>query len=415
MSIRFSIDEIIYDKITYKEKQYISLRVVPDSKSRYYSPFHVRYINIAPSLLDAKFLQKTGIESLNKIKGTGSVIQGGYYNIPCTRISAKELFNENTIIGETDDVFRDHIEPSPYDETIIKGKNVLFESKDIIDRLDDQRAKKYETYLYCFNVGQGDSFLLITSALNAYLIDTNIYNDRDLTRFSSRINSILCRHGMNPSEIKGLIVTHKHLDHIRGASQLISKKEFNIKYFIINMDYLHPTRCVRELYESAAEHIPTWINLNSPCRINEGETYICFKNPDDNTRDSNLAPDINNSSIAMCIRHGKNLFYLTGDAGCNILNEKLSCSQLCHRSAVLKVSHHGSSNGTSNELLEIIKPTKFAFISAGTSNRYMHPHRSTIDMLNNASIKPRISKNVRTTTCYKSDGYMIMPDFIIDI
>lgn len=53
---------------------------------------------------------------------------------------------------------------------------------------------------------------------------------------------------------------------------------------------------------------------------------------------------------------------------------------------VLKVPHHGSKNGLTAELLNSSKP-KVAIISAGRKNRFGHPHKETLKLLNDQRIK----------------------------
>jgi len=47
---------------------------------------------------------------------------------------------------------------------------------------------------------------------------------------------------------------------------------------------------------------------------------------------------------------------------------------------VLKIAHHGSENGTSNEILDFLKP-KTAVISVGKNNRFDHPRKEVIERL----------------------------------
>lgn len=53
---------------------------------------------------------------------------------------------------------------------------------------------------------------------------------------------------------------------------------------------------------------------------------------------------------------------------------------------VLKVSHHGSDDATSEELLEEIQP-KISVISVGEHNRYQHPNENVIERLNKQNSK----------------------------
>jgi len=53
---------------------------------------------------------------------------------------------------------------------------------------------------------------------------------------------------------------------------------------------------------------------------------------------------------------------------------------------ILKVSHHGSKNGTSEEILNILKP-KVAVISVGKENKFGHPTKEVLDKLKAKNIE----------------------------
>lgn len=53
---------------------------------------------------------------------------------------------------------------------------------------------------------------------------------------------------------------------------------------------------------------------------------------------------------------------------------------------VLKTAHHGSKNSTTEAFLENVKP-RYAWISAGRKNRYGHPHKDTLERLENSGAK----------------------------
>ena len=52
---------------------------------------------------------------------------------------------------------------------------------------------------------------------------------------------------------------------------------------------------------------------------------------------------------------------------------------------VLKVSHHGSANATTEEFLAAANPG-YGLISAGENNRYGHPHEETLKRLEDAGV-----------------------------
>ena len=69
---------------------------------------------------------------------------------------------------------------------------------------------------------------------------------------------------------------------------------------------------------------------------------------------------------------------------------------------ILKVSHHGSKNGTSEELLERLKP-KIAIISVGAKNKFGHPTKEVLDRLKEKKIE------IKRTDL---NGEILVDDFI---
>jgi beta-lactamase superfamily II metal-dependent hydrolase len=238
-----------------------------------------------------------------------------------------------------------------------------------------------------------------------YVIDTNIYYAR-ADAYVNNVKRILLSHNLPNDRIKAIFFTHKHLDHIRGASYLIRK--FKIEYFVINFDYSHPIRPVEDLFNMASANIPVWINCNNEARIFEGETLIDIRNPDADTSCKDRTPDINDSSICLCIHHGKNRVCLTGDAGYPVINRKYTCGNMVSKNIhenLLKVSHHGSKSGTDNNVLNNLRPSH-CFISVGNSSKYNHPSQAVLNLLRlDKKIKDiKISKVEQRNICYIVNG-----------
>ena len=55
---------------------------------------------------------------------------------------------------------------------------------------------------------------------------------------------------------------------------------------------------------------------------------------------------------------------------------------------ILKVGHHGSNTSTCKEFVQLVSPDT-AIISAGVNNKYGHPHKSVLKILNDANVKIR--------------------------
>jgi competence protein ComEC len=92
----------------------------------------------------------------------------------------------------------------------------------------------------------------------------------------------------------------------------------------------------------------------------------------------------NEQSIVALLTYGSFKALLTGDI--QDFGTDGAAASLKTPVDVLKVPHHGSKNGLKQELLESAKP-KLAIISDGRDNRFGHPHKETLDLLNNFGVK----------------------------
>ena len=97
---------------------------------------------------------------------------------------------------------------------------------------------------------------------------------------------------------------------------------------------------------------------------------------------SGQAGDKNSNSVVGELRVGGKRFLLMGDADTET-EERLVWRNILAPAGdklnYLKVSHHGSKNGTTKTLLEVIKP-EVAIISVG-KNRYGHPSEEVLERL----------------------------------
>lgn len=96
---------------------------------------------------------------------------------------------------------------------------------------------------------------------------------------------------------------------------------------------------------------------------------------------TNAAADLNVTAIVIRVQYHDFCAYLTADITKEIL-EKVVDKQ-CQ---VLKVAHHGSRTGTSEAVIDEIKP-KIAVVQDGKNNSYGHPHKETLDILNAHGVK----------------------------
>ncbi len=409
---RFSVDEIY---IVNLEKEIFAADIIPVYNAQYFPANLIKTFKFHRELLEKKMYvaiiskyYSEEVISTNGIDFLGQVVQGGFYIIEKEQLKYESFTLDNTISIENK-IFNNTRVESPYND-FVEESRVLSIEQGVEQLSQPSRAILQKLYLYCFNVGQGDSFFIITPNGSSYIIDTNYPSRKKVEYFISNLKEILKHHGLNTTKIKALIVTHKHIDHIRGANVMLNKAEFDIDYFLINHDYKHDLRTV-ELLLDAAKVIPNWININKTNFFMDGEVKFEIVNPDIDTVSRSVASDINDSSITIQITYGNDTIILTGDTGHKFLYNKIRF-QNDEGDTLLKVSHHGSRTGTNDKLLEHINPT-YAFISAGNSKKYRHPHSDVVSKIENKTGKSNIdiSKKINFRRLYVTNGNGIIPSY----
>lgn len=414
-AFRFTIDEIFF-----MEKNIFGASLIPDINSTYFPPWHLRNFYFDSSFLSKDFYEsfRTKLAELpdpNTIEFQSSIEQGQFYEL------STDFFNNGTtkkiprepLPQSSHDIFAQSKSENPYTD-ISNNSDEILDMQSGLEILTDTLYKDKNFYIYCFNVGQGDSLLLIFPNDNVYIIDTNIYSDNghfnNLNQYIYNLKRILKIHKLSSKRIKSLIITHKHVDHLRGAKKLIESGEFYFENFIINYDYRHCNKIVEELIKCTDKNIKVKINMNNTGKFQEGKVQIKINNPGINMKNEIICKDINDSSISFVIKYGSSTVALTGDTGYPILNRSYSSKMFLQGDNILKVSHHGSRTGTDKLLLYKLKP-KFAFISAGNHRGFGHPHEEVTDELDKKKIRYDISKNIKKIVRYKVSSTKITKEY----
>ena len=93
----------------------------------------------------------------------------------------------------------------------------------------------------------------------------------------------------------------------------------------------------------------------------------------------------NEKSLVIGFHNANKDFVIMGDAPISIEKEIIK-----HHSNVpcdiLKVGHHGSNTSSSEEWIKYLTPEE-AIISCGKNNKYKHPHKEVVNLLNKYKIK----------------------------
>lgn len=224
--------------------------------------------------------------------------------------------------------------------------------------------------LIFFNVGQGDSILIVSPNGHTILIDGG--PDASVLRGLGQVLPMWLR------QIDLVILTHAHDDHVAGLIEVLIR--YKVKKIIINHTNYNSASLKawqEQIINSESEVIMAKegmiFDFNDKCFI---EILSAFKG------DASMENDYSIVSLFSCL--GKKIL-LTGDAGIKVENNLLlNIANL--KSDILKISHHGSNTANSKIFLQAVKP-RLAIVSVGKTNTFGHPNQAVLDTLTTLVIK----------------------------
>lgn len=225
------------------------------------------------------------------------------------------------------------------------------------------------------DVGQGDSILVTTPIhRRTYLIDTggklgfpkkDWQKREQLTQVETSTIPYLKRQGI--SKIDKVFLSHKDVDHIGNLNKLVDK--FPVKEINFGTG-LEQNKIIVELMANNPQ-----IRFN---KLKTGDKFVAGK-----INWNVLWPKVksigeNGDSLTLLANINGSKWLFTGDL--DIEGERKIIADQSFKVDYLKVGHHGSKTSSSDAFIKYIDP-KLALISAGVNNRYGHPNKETIDVL----------------------------------
>jgi len=238
------------------------------------------------------------------------------------------------------------------------------------------------------DVGQGDAIFIEAPNGNQILIDGG--PNKSVLRELGELMPFYDR------SIDMVIATHPDKDHTGGLPSVLEK--FKVGVFV-ETEIVSGTGAYEALEKISTEKEIQKIIAKRGQRIAlDKNVYIDILFPDRST----IEWDANTASIVVRLVYGDTSFLLTGDSPKRIEEYITSLDGGWLSASVLKLGHHGSRTSTSEFFLGIVNP-QYAVISAGTDNRYGHPHKEVMDMLNQFEI-PSLATYESGTIIFESDG-----------
>ncbi len=224
-------------------------------------------------------------------------------------------------------------------------------------------------HVHFFDVGQGDSILIVTPSGRQALID----GGPDADGASQVLAGALPR---GDRSLDLVVMTHSDSDHSRGLLAALDR-------YTVGAALSAPSPPdaaddgMRAQWEQRLEGrgIPlVEVSAEYVIHLDDGVELRALSPPPER-----MFGDSNNDSLVLRLAYGDISFLLTADIGQEAEGRLLrGGAQLS--GTVLKVAHHGSNTSTTPQFLNAVNPA-IAVISAGRDNSYGHPAPAVVERL----------------------------------
>ena len=231
-------------------------------------------------------------------------------------------------------------------------------------------------HVYFFDVGQGDSVLIVTPGGKQVLVDGGPEAESGTRALAGPLSP-------RDRSLDIVVLTHLDSDHSRGLLEVLDR--YRVGKVLAGVE--HPSETMygrwRDMLERRqVESLP--VRSGYLVELEPGISLEVL-NPPPLPFDG--APsDQNNNAVVLRLIHDQISFLLTSDVEAEAENYLVRQSPIL-KSTVLKVPHHGSRTSTTAPFLQEVQPA-LAVISAGPDNRFGHPHPEVVARLE-STLGPR--------------------------
>jgi len=248
---------------------------------------------------------------------------------------------------------------------------------------------EHELEVSFLDVGQGDAAILSIAGKTPLVVDTGPENrsGRAVARHLSAVN--------NSSAEYGVVLTHPHQDHTGGMAFL-----------------------TESLPQAQIIHSGWYEDNSSPLsapgiRVERGQTIDLIPE----TRIYVLHPpssivrypssNENDNSVVLLVVFGQTRFLLLGDVEMEAERMVLDNYAPFLGVDVVKIAHHGSKTSSLPELVNASQP-RYAVVSVGLNNRFLHPDIDVLERWKGARAQV-LSTAEHGAIEFKTDGLTLQP------
>lgn len=247
--------------------------------------------------------------------------------------------------------------------------------------------------VHYLDVGQGDSEFVELPNGKCMLIDAS--TDEYSTTIIDAVESF------GYSKIDYVVATHPHEDHIGALDNVIDYFDVGEVYM---PDATSSSQCFDDLETAIEQKQLDVVTAKTDTTVyDDGDLTIEFLSPIESSYSES-----NNYSAVLKITYDENSFLFMGDAESLVERELVEKYGSELDADVLKVGHHGGNNASCQEFLEEVTP-EYAVISCGENNSYGHPHKETLDRLEDCQAQTYCTDDCSTITitCDGQDNFTV--------
>lgn len=230
-------------------------------------------------------------------------------------------------------------------------------------------------HFYMLDIGQGDSIYARDKDGNDIIVDGGP-NQKVLTNLGELMP-------FYDKKIELVVISHPHADHITGLIEVL--KRYEIEKILLT-DAVATTKEYEEMLEiiKSKQITTSLVKIGDSFKLSN-ELNIEILWPNDSFQNKKIE-NLNNTSIVAKLNYNKVSFLLMGDAETDVQKTLIKEIPDKLKSDILKVSHQGSKDSSNIDFIKIVNP-ELGIISVGLNNMYGHPHKKTLEVLENNQIK----------------------------
>jgi competence protein ComEC len=235
-------------------------------------------------------------------------------------------------------------------------------------------------HVYFFDVGQGDSALILTPEGRQVLVDGGPNADSAIQALSKTIPS-------GDRSLDLVVLTHLDSDHSRGLLNVLDQYDVGaVLAGVDSPDSAMRDQCLASLNRNDFLVIP----VHAGYQIDLGSRVFAEV--------LNFRPgpyggaSANDAAVVLRLTYGEISFLLTADIEVET-ESYLSVGDATIRSTVLKAAHHGSQTSTPASFVDSVDP-EIVIISVGQNNSFGHP---------NVDVLGRLINETESDNLYRTD------------